>query len=99
MAYFKKVDRRATLKEARIRELTVAALAMLEEGKREEEIEEELKRIAILRWAPSYNALKVYIQAALARAQAQLSEEEARREAAVGRRKQAEGGGSRGEEK
>jgi len=72
MAYFKKVDRRATLKEARIRELTEAALAMLEEGWSEEKVEEELRRTAIYYWAPSYNTLKVYIQAALARAQAQL---------------------------
>jgi len=72
MAYFKKVDRRATLKEARIRELTVAALAMLEEGWSEEKVEEELRRTAIYLWAPSYNTLKVYIQAAMARAQAQL---------------------------
>jgi len=76
MAYFNKVDKRSTLKEARIRELTEAALIMLKEGKKEEEIEEELRRTAILRWAPSYATLKVYIQTALARAQAQL---EARR--------------------
>jgi len=74
MTYLNKVDNRATLKEARIRELTEATLAMLKEGKREEEIEEELKRIAILRWAPSYGTLKVYIQAALARAQEQFAE-------------------------
>jgi hypothetical protein len=58
MAYFKKVDKRATLKEARIRELTVAALAMLEEGWSEEKVEEELRRTAIYLWAPSYNTLK-----------------------------------------
>ena len=83
MAYFKKVDRRATLKEARIRELTVAALAMLEEGWSEEKVEEELRRTAIYLWAPSYNTLKVYIQAAIARAQAQL--EEARRRGEEGK--------------
>jgi hypothetical protein len=84
MAYFKKVDKRATLKEARIRELTVAALAMLEEGWSEEKVEEELRRTAIYLWAPSYNTLKVYIQAAMARAQAQL--EEARRQEQEGKR-------------
>ena len=76
MAYLKKVDNRATQKEARIRELTEAALAMLKEGKSEEEIEEELKRIAILRWAPSYGTLKVYIEAAMARAEAGRTGEE-----------------------
>jgi len=74
MDYFKKVDRRATLKEARIRELTEAALAMLEQGWSEEKVEEELRRTAIYYWAPSYNTLKVYIQAAMARAQAQFAE-------------------------
>jgi len=83
MAYFKKVDKRATLKEARIRELTEAALAMLEEGWSEEKVEEELRRTAIYLWAPSYNTLKVYIQAAIARAQAQL--EEARRRGEEGK--------------
>ncbi len=59
-------------KEARIRELTEAALAMLKEGWSEEEIKANLRRTALYWWAPSYATLKVYVEAAMARAQAQL---------------------------
>jgi len=59
-------------KEARIRELTEAALAMLKEGWSEEEIKANLRRTALYWWAPSYATLKVYVEAAMARAEAQL---------------------------
>jgi len=80
MAYFKKVEKGEARKEARIRELTEAALIMLRDGRSEEEIEEELRRTAILRWAPSYATLKVYIQAAMARAQAEFEQSRSREE-------------------
>jgi len=59
-------------KEARIRELTEAALAMLKEGWSEEEIKANLRRTALYWWAPSYATLKVYVEAAMTRAQTQL---------------------------
>ena len=70
-------------KEARIRELTEAALAMLKEGWSEEEIKANLRRTALYWWAPSYATLKVYVEAAMARAQTQL--EEARRRGEEGK--------------
>jgi len=74
MTDFKGVHVLTKQKEARIQELTEAALALLKEGKKEEEVEKELKKIALLRWAPSYTTLSVYILAAMARAQAQYRE-------------------------
>ena len=59
-------------KEARIRELTEAALAMLKEGWSEEEIKANLRRTALYWWAPSYATLKVYVEAAMERAQVQF---------------------------
>jgi len=59
-------------KEARIRELTEAALAMLKEGWSEEEIKANLRRTALYWWAPSYATLKIYVEAAMERAEAQL---------------------------
>ncbi len=57
---------------SQVRELTEAALAMLKEGWSEEEIKANLRRTALYCWAPSYATLKVYVEAAMARAQAQL---------------------------
>jgi len=67
-------------KEARIRELTEAALAMLKEGWSEEEIKANLRRTALYWWAPSYATLKVYVEAAMARAEAQLEQSQRRGE-------------------
>ena len=80
MTDFKGVHVLTKQKEARIQELTEAALALLKEGKKEEEVEKEIKKMALLRWAPSYTTLSVYILAAMARALEQFSEEEARRQ-------------------
>jgi hypothetical protein len=74
MTDFKGVHVLTEQKEARIQELTEAALALLKEGKKEEEVEKEIKKIALLRWAPSYTTLGVYIQAAMARALEQFAE-------------------------
>jgi len=67
-------------KEARIRELTEAALAMLKEGWSEEEIKANLRRTALYWWAPSYATLKVYVEAAMARAEAQFEQSQRRGE-------------------
>jgi len=67
-------------KEARIQELTEAALAMLKEGWSEEEIKANLRRTALYWWAPSYATLKVYVEAAMARAEAQLEQSQRRGE-------------------
>jgi len=74
MTDFKGVHVLTMQKEARIRELTEAALIMLKEGKKEEEVEKEIRKIALLRWAPSYTTLSVYISAAMARALEQYRE-------------------------
>jgi len=67
-------------KEARIRELTEAALAMLEQGWSEEEIKANLRRTALYWWAPSYATLKVYVEAAMERAQVQFEQSQRRGE-------------------
>lgn len=74
MTSFKGVHVLTMQKEARIRELTGIALALLREGKKEEEVEKEIRKIALLRWAPSYTTLSVYISAAMARALEQFAE-------------------------
>ena len=67
-------------KEARIRELTEAALAMLEQGWSEEEIKANLRRTALYWWAPSYATLKIYVEAAMERAQVQFEQSQRREE-------------------
>jgi len=67
-------------KEARIRELTEAALAMLKKGWSEEQIKANLRRTALYWWAPSYATLKIYVEAAMERAQVQFEQSQRREE-------------------